>query len=163
MTTSISLNLRAVLKTAISRSGLDVPARALSGLSAAGKALLVASAAHDLPNGVVLYVVPSDGELAAVVADVGFFLATLEGLSESAIDRTVLPMPSHEIDPYRGMAPHVGVTSVARTGASCAGQRRRARRRRVGGGVVAAGERAAACAQRVDEPASGTGHSRQAT
>jgi transcription-repair coupling factor (superfamily II helicase) len=112
VTTSISLNLRAVLKTAISRSGLDVPARALSGLSAAGKALLVASAAHDLPNGVVLYVVPSDGELAALVADVGFFLATLEGLSESAIDRAVLPMPSHEIDPYRGMAPHVGVTSV---------------------------------------------------
>ena len=112
MTTSTSLNLRAVLKTAISRSGLDVPARAVSGLSAAGKALMVASAAHDLPHGVVLYVVPSDGELDSVVADVGFFLATLEGLSQSAIDRAILPVPSHEVDPYRGMAPHVGVTSV---------------------------------------------------
>jgi transcription-repair coupling factor (superfamily II helicase) len=109
---STSLNLQAVLKTAILRAGLDVPARVVSGLSAAGKALMVASAAHALPNGVVLYVVPSDGELDSVVADVGFFLAALEGLSESAIDRAIVPVPSHEIDPYRGMAPHVGVTSV---------------------------------------------------
>src|SRR6185436_15980325 len=26
--------------------------------------------------------------------------------------RVVLPLPSHEVDPYRGMAPHVGVTSI---------------------------------------------------
>ena len=112
MTTSSSLNLRALLKTAASRSGLDVPARVVSGLSAAGKALMIASAAHALPHGAVLYVVPSDGELDDVVADVGFFLAALEGLSDSAIDRAILPVPSHEVDPYRGLAPHVGVTSV---------------------------------------------------
>ncbi len=45
----------------------------------------------------------------------GFFSATLEGLSESALDRVLLPVPSHEVDPYRGMAPHVGVTSVRAT------------------------------------------------
>ncbi len=89
-----------------------MPARVVSGLSPAGKALMVASAAHALPHGVVLYVVPSDGELDDVVADIGFFLAALEGLSDSAIDRVVLPVPSHEVDPYRGLAPHVGVTSV---------------------------------------------------
>ena len=115
MTISTSLNLRAVLKTAISRSGLDVPARAVSGLSGAAKALLVATAATNLPHGVVLYVVPSDGELDGAVADIRFFLAALEGLSESAVDRAVLPVPSHEVDPYRGMAPHIGVTSVRAT------------------------------------------------
>ncbi|HEV7558757.1 MAG TPA: CarD family transcriptional regulator, partial [Kofleriaceae bacterium] len=41
-----------------------------------------------------------------------FFLAALEGLTPAAIERVVLPYPSHEVDPYRGMAPHIGVTSV---------------------------------------------------
>src|SRR5205085_10910763 len=30
----------------------------------------------------------------------------------AATARAVLPFPSHEVDPYRGLAPHVGVTSV---------------------------------------------------
>jgi len=59
-----------------------------------------------------LYVVPSDGDLEQVVADVSFFVSALEGLSQSAADRAVLPFPSHEVDPYRGLAPHVGVTSA---------------------------------------------------
>jgi transcription-repair coupling factor (superfamily II helicase) len=112
VTTSTSLNLRAVLKTAIARSGLDVPARIVSGLSASAKALYVAALASSLPHGVVLYVVPGDGELDDAVGDVRFFLAALDGLSQAAVDRAVLPVPSHEVDPYRGMAPHVGVTSV---------------------------------------------------
>jgi len=107
VTTSSSLNVRAVLKAAVARSGLDVPARAVSGLSLSAKALLVASAANAMPHGVVLYVLPSDADLDGAVADVRFFLATLEGLSESALDRVLLPVPSHEVDPYRGMAPHV--------------------------------------------------------
>jgi transcription-repair coupling factor (superfamily II helicase) len=96
----------------VSRSGLDVPARLVSGLSASAKALFVASAAQAQPNDVVLYVVPGDVDLDGVASDVRFFLAALEGSSESAVDRAVLPVPSHEVDPYRGMAPHVGVTSV---------------------------------------------------
>jgi transcription-repair coupling factor (superfamily II helicase) len=115
VTTSSSLNVRAVLKAAVARSGLDVPARAVSGLSLSAKAFLVASAASSSPHGVVLYVLPSDADLDGAVADVRFFLATLEGLSESALDRVLLPVPSHEVDPYRGMAPHVGVTSVRAT------------------------------------------------
>jgi transcription-repair coupling factor (superfamily II helicase) len=39
-------------------------------------------------------------------------LAALEGLTQAATERVVLPFPSHEIDPYRGMAPHIGVTSA---------------------------------------------------
>jgi transcription-repair coupling factor (superfamily II helicase) len=112
VTTSTSLNLRALLKTAIARSGMDTPARAVSGLTPAAKALFVAGAAQAMPHGVVLYVVPIDGDLEEAVADTSFFLAALEGLSGAAADRAVLPFPSHEVDPYRGLAPHVGVTSA---------------------------------------------------
>jgi transcription-repair coupling factor (superfamily II helicase) len=112
VTTSTSLNLRALLKTALSRSGMDVPARAVSGLTPAAKALFVAGAAHALPHGVVLYIVPTDGDLEQAVADVSFFMSALEGLSAAAADRAILPFPSHEIDPYRGMAPHFGVVSA---------------------------------------------------
>src|SRR6185369_15647097 len=79
--TSTSLNLRASLKTAVTRSGIDTSARAVSGLTPPAKALLVASAAHAQPNGVVLFVVPGDGELEEACADVSFFLAALEGLA----------------------------------------------------------------------------------
>jgi transcription-repair coupling factor (superfamily II helicase) len=112
VTTSTSLNLRALLKTAIARSGMNVPARVVSGLTASAKALFVAGAAHSIPHGVILYVVPGDGDLEQAVGDVCLFLSALEGLSSVAADRAVLPFPSHEIDPYRGLAPHVGVTST---------------------------------------------------
>jgi transcription-repair coupling factor (superfamily II helicase) len=91
---------------------MDVPAHAVSGLTDSAKALFVAAAAQARPNGVVLYVVPSDGDLEQTCADVSFFLAALEGLTPAAVEHVVLPFPSHEVDPYRGMAPHIGVTSV---------------------------------------------------
>ena len=91
---------------------MDVPAREVSGLTASAKALLVAAAAQARPHETVLYVVPTDADLEESVADVAFFLAALEGLPPSATERAVLPLPSHEIDPYRGLAPHAGVTST---------------------------------------------------
>jgi transcription-repair coupling factor (superfamily II helicase) len=112
VTTSTSLNLRALLKSAIARSGMDAPAAAVAGLTPAARALYVAAAAQSLPQGVVLYVVPTDGDLEEAVADVRFFVSALEGLSAEGADRAVLPFPSHEVDPYRGLAPHVGVTSA---------------------------------------------------
>jgi len=112
MSTATSLNLRAVLKTAVTRSGMDVPARVVSGLTGSAKALFVAAAAQAQPGTVVLYVVPGDGDLEQSCADVSFFLAALEGLTPAATERAVLPFPSHEIDPYRGLSPHIGVTSV---------------------------------------------------
>jgi transcription-repair coupling factor (superfamily II helicase) len=112
MTTSASLNLRALLKTAIARSGMDNPARSVSGLTPAAKALFVAAAAHKLAPGVVLYVVPGDAEIEQAVEDVTFFVVAMEGLSGTAADRAIFPFPSHEVDPYRGLAPHVGVTSA---------------------------------------------------
>src|SRR5262245_26033165 len=112
MSTSTSLNLLALFKAAISRSGMDSVAPAVSGLTPAAKALYVAAAAHGIPRGTVLYVVPSDRDLEQTVADVAFFLSGLEGLPSEAAERAVLPFPSHEIDPYRGMAPHFGVVSA---------------------------------------------------
>src|SRR5579863_4908762 len=91
---------------------MDTEARSVSGLTPAAKALFVAGAAQAMPHGVVLYIVPIDGDLEEAVADTTFFLAALEGLSGAAADRAVLPFPSHEVDPYRGLAPHVGVTSA---------------------------------------------------
>src|SRR4051812_15085202 len=111
-TASTSLNLRAILKTAIPRSGLDTRSHPVAGLTPAAKALFVAGTAHERQRGVVLYVVPGDGDLEETTGDVKFFLASLDGLSAQAADGAVLPFPSHEVDPYRGMAPHVGVTSV---------------------------------------------------
>jgi len=111
-TASTSLNLRALLKTAITRSGLDTRAHAVAGLTPAAKSLFVAGASHERQKGLVLYVVPGDADLEQATGDVKFFLASLDGLSASAADRAVLPFPSHEVDPYRGLAPHVGVTSV---------------------------------------------------
>jgi len=66
--TSTSLNLRAVLKAAITRSGLDVPARVVAGLTAPAKALYVAAAAQARPHEAVLYVVPTDADLEEAVA-----------------------------------------------------------------------------------------------
>jgi transcription-repair coupling factor (superfamily II helicase) len=111
-TASTSLNLRALLKTAITRSGLDTRAHAVAGLTPSAKSLFVAGASHERQKGLVLYVVPGDADLEQATGDVKFFLASLDGLSASAADRAVLPFPSHEVDPYRGLAPHVGVTSV---------------------------------------------------
>ena len=91
---------------------MEAPTRAVTGLTPSAKALFVAASAQALPAGAVLYVVPGDGELEEAVGDISFFLAALEGLSDAAADRAVLPFPSHEVDPYRGMAPHFGVTSA---------------------------------------------------
>jgi transcription-repair coupling factor (superfamily II helicase) len=110
--TSTSLNLQALLKTAIARGALDSSAAEVSGLTPSANGLYVANAAHALPKGAVLYVVPGDGLIDEAAADARFFLAALEGLSEDAAERAVVPFPSHEIDPYRGLAPHVGVTSA---------------------------------------------------
>ena len=111
-TTSTSLNLIALFKSAISRSGMDRPARAFSGLTAAAKAFYVAGAAHAIPRGSVLFVVPGDRDLEEAVADIRFFLGSLEGLGYASVEHAVRPFPSHEIDPYRGMEPHVGVTAA---------------------------------------------------
>ena len=46
-----------------------------------------------------------------MTADVRFFLGALEGLPRSDVERVVLPFPSPEVDPYRGMLPHLDIAS----------------------------------------------------
>ena len=113
VTTSTSLGLLALLKSAIARTGMDSRAESISGLTASAAALYAAAAANASPQGAVLYVMPADRDLDQAVQDVRFFLSALEGLSADAVDRAVLPFPSYEVDPYRGMSKeHLNPTLV---------------------------------------------------
>jgi transcription-repair coupling factor (superfamily II helicase) len=107
--TSSSLTLRAVLKSAAGRLGLGAPARRVSGLTPAAKAMCAASAAG---RGLVVLVVPNDPDVERMTADARFFLAALEGMSDAEVERAVLPLPSHEVDPYRGLKPHFDIASA---------------------------------------------------
>jgi transcription-repair coupling factor (superfamily II helicase) len=111
--TSSSLTLRAVLKSAAGRLGMGVPAGRVTGLTPSAKAMSVASAVGRTP---VLVVVPTDAEVERMTGDARFFLAALEGLSPADVERAVLPLPSHEVDPYRGLKPHFDVASARARG-----------------------------------------------
>ena len=107
---SSSLTLRALLKGAVNRAGIRASARRLTGLTPPARALAMASfAAERAP---VFAVASTDAELEAAIADARFFLGALTGLSDDELDRTVLPYPSLEVDPYRGMSPHLDVVSA---------------------------------------------------
>jgi hypothetical protein len=107
--TSSSLTLRAVLKAAAGRLGMGVPARRISGLTGPAKAMFAAAATL---RGRTLLVVPTDAEVETMTGDARFFAAALEGWSDAEVERSILPFPSHEIDPYRGLAPHFDVASA---------------------------------------------------
>jgi transcription-repair coupling factor (superfamily II helicase) len=107
--TSTSLTLRALLKTAVGRLGLGVPGRSVSGLTAAAKGLFAAAAAGRARS---LIVVPTDADVEQMTADARFFLSALEGVSDAEAAQTVLPFPSHEVDPYRGLSPHFDIASA---------------------------------------------------
>lgn len=105
-----SLTLRAHLKGALSRAGIRVSAGRLSGLTPAARAL--ALAAFAVERAPVVVVTASDADLETAVSDARFFLGALTGLSDADLDSTVLPYPSLEVDPYRGMSPHLDVVSA---------------------------------------------------
>jgi transcription-repair coupling factor (superfamily II helicase) len=106
---SPSLALRTLLESAVSRGGLTrTPAR-LAGVTPPALALHAAALARERP---VLLVVPTDGDVETATADARFFLAGLEGLAEFEAQRRVVPLPSPEVDPYRGLAPHLEVSSA---------------------------------------------------
>ena len=148
MATSASLNLRALLKTAISRSGMDAAGGRRVGSHTRRQGAVRRRRRSGAAARRVFYVVPTDADLEEAVADVCFFLAALEGLSAAAADRAVLPFPSHEIDPYRGMSPHFGVIVRARAGAARARLRHGAGRRGVGRGAGASRQRSRTAAWR---------------
>src|SRR4029453_18422506 len=112
MSTATSLSVRAPLSSAVARLGLVARATALDGLTPPAKALTVAALAHASREAVVLYVVPGDPDLETAPGDTRFFLSALEALTDAAADRAVLPLPSYQVDPYRGLAPHFRVASA---------------------------------------------------
>ena len=118
---STSLTLQALLKSTIAHAALGAPGAArVTGLPPAAQALFLAAAAtRQAPapkpgkrGATILALVPTDADVEQYAGDIRFFLAALEGLSESAAQQAVLPFPSHEVDPYRGLAPHLGVLSA---------------------------------------------------
>jgi transcription-repair coupling factor (superfamily II helicase) len=98
-----------MLKSAAGRLGMGVPAQRVTGLTPPAKAMCVAAAAGRAP---ALLVVANDAEVERMTADARFFLAALEGLSDADVERMVLPFPSHEVDPYRGLKPHLDIMST---------------------------------------------------
>src|SRR5688572_25486366 len=104
-----SLTLRALLKTAVSRVRMGVGTGRVSGLTPPAKAMFAAAAAA---RDHVLLVVPTDAEVERMTSDARFFLTALEGLSDTDVGRAVLPFPSHEVDPYRGLSPHMEIASA---------------------------------------------------
>ena len=104
-----SLTLQALLKAAAARAGFGEPGSSLGGLSPAAKGFAIAGAAG---GGSQVVVVPTDGDVDQMTADIRFFLGGMESLSSYDLGRSVLPFPSHEVDPYRGLAPHFDVASA---------------------------------------------------
>src|SRR5687767_14985090 len=107
--TSSPLTLRALLKTATGRLGIGAPAGRVTGLTPAAKAMYAAASAA---RGRTLLIVPTDADVERTTGDARFFFAALEGLSDAEVERAVLPFPSHEVDPYRGLAPHFDIASA---------------------------------------------------
>ena len=107
--TSTSLTLRALLKTTAERAGFALSSRPVGGLTPPAKAYFAAAACA---RGRVLLLAPTDGDVEQLTSDARFFLSALEGLSDAEAARVVLPLPSQEIDPYRGLAPHFDVAST---------------------------------------------------
>ena len=88
---------------------MGAPAGRVTGLTPPAKAMFAAAAAA---RDRVLLVVPTDADVERFTADARFFLEALEGVSDAEVERTVLPFPSHEVDPYRGLSPHLEVASA---------------------------------------------------
>ena len=112
MSTATSLTLRALLKTAVARTGIDSPGGTVAGLSSSAHGLALAALAHANPDRLVVAVVPSDADVERLTEDTRFFTGVVEGHGREAMERLVLPFPSHEVDPYRGLAPHLRVASA---------------------------------------------------
>jgi len=111
MSTGTSLALRALFGQTAARAGLETLAPVTAGLTPAAKALAAVAAAR-AARAVSVLVVPTDKDVEQLTGDARFFYAALEGASESAAEQAILPLPSLQVDPYRGMAPHFRVAAA---------------------------------------------------
>ena len=114
---SPSLKLQELLRSGLARAGFAWEAKpavtGVAGLTPAAKALWAAAlATRDPRHDVLLVVVPTDRDIDQLLGDTRFFLCGLEGLSAADVEHAVVPFPSHEVDPYRGLAPHLSITAA---------------------------------------------------
>ena len=112
MSTAPSLTFRSLLDALLTRSGLSRPVTELTGPTGPVRALMVAALARRSGVDMVLHVVPADADIEDAVADIRFFLGALDSLADTAAEQQVLPLPSLQIDPYRGFLPHLKVASA---------------------------------------------------
>ena len=112
-TVTASLTLGTLLHEAAQRAGLaggpHGGRESIGGATPPAQALAAAVAAA---SGAVVLLVPRDSDVESMTADARFCLRALESLGEADLDRAVLPFPSQEVDPYRGIAPHMGIGSA---------------------------------------------------
>jgi len=106
---SASLAFRSLLKSAATRAGLTRAVPRLAGLGPGATAFHAAALAQD---SIVVLIVPTDADVEQMTGDARFFLSAMMGLSDSQVAQAVLPFPSQEVDPYRGLAPHLEVASA---------------------------------------------------
>ena len=106
---SASLAFRSLLKSAASRAGLTRSIQRLAGLGPGAMAFHACARAQDGP---VVLVVPTDPDVEQMTDDARFFLSAMLGLSDALAEQAVLPFPSQEVDPYRGLSPHLEVASA---------------------------------------------------
>ncbi len=81
----------------------------MSGLTPAATAFYASAAAADGP---VFLVVPTDADVERMTSDARFFYGSLNGIGDADVSAAVLPFPSQEVDPYRGLSPHFEVASA---------------------------------------------------
>ena len=112
MASAPSLALRSLLTGVLRETGLLSPLQRISGATSPVRALAVASAAKRLGEHTILLVLPTDGEIESTVGDISFFLSVLEGSAATVVEQQVLPLPSTQVDPYRGFQPHLKVASA---------------------------------------------------
>ena len=110
-TATPSLTLRALFSRAAVAAGFDRLTGVSAGLTPAAKALAAVAAAR-VHRGVTLLVVPTDRDVEQTVADARFFYSALEGATGADVEHAVVPLPSLQIDPYRGMTPHFKVAAA---------------------------------------------------
>ena len=106
-----ALALRALVARAVARLELAHPTPVTAGLTPAAKALAAAAAALSERRPTVL-VVPTDKDVDQIAADARFFVTALDGATDAETERLVLPYPSWQVDPYRGMNPHFRVSAA---------------------------------------------------
>ena len=112
MTTTLSLALRSLLSRAAAALSSPANQRVTAGLTPPGKALAAVVASRGASGRLTLVVAPTDREVEQLTADARFFYAGLEGASDVEAAKAVLPFPSLQVDPYRGMAPHFKVAAA---------------------------------------------------